>query len=69
MLFRSYKHIDLTGSSKTSSDDAVSVAIVKAAKSIRGMQWFEVLETRGHIKDGAIDHWQVTIRVGFTLEG
>ena len=64
-----YKHIDLTGSSKTSSDDAVSVAIVKAAKSIRGMQWFEVLETRGHIKDGAIDHWQVTIRVGFTLEG
>ena len=64
-----YKHIDLTGSSKTSSDDAVSVAIVKAAKSIRGMQWFEVLETRGHINDGAIDHWQVSIRVGFTLEG
>ena len=64
-----YKHIDFTGSSKTSSDDAVSVAIVQAAKSIRGMQWFEVLETRGHIKDGAIDHWQVSIRVGFTLEG
>ena len=64
-----YKHIDLTGSSKTSSDDAVSTAIAKATKSIRGMQWFEVLETRGHIKAGAVDHWQVTIRVGFTLEG
>ena len=64
-----YKHIDLTGSSKMSSDDAVAIAIAKASKSIRGMLWFEVLETRGHIKDGAVDHWQVTIRVGFTLEG
>ena len=64
-----YKHVDLTGASTNSSDDAVRVALAKAAKSIRGMQWFQVLETRGHIKDGAVEHWQVTIRVGFTLEG
>jgi flavin-binding protein dodecin len=63
-----YKHIDLTGSSTTSSDDAVRTAIAKAAKTIRGMSWFEILETRGHVKDGAVAHWQVTIRVGFTLE-
>ena len=64
-----YKHVDLTGSSTKSSDDAVRVALAKAAKSIRGMHWFQVLETRGQIKDGAVEHWQVTIRVGFTLEG
>ena len=64
-----YKHVDLTGSSTKSSDDAVRVAIAKAAKSIRGMHWFQVLETRGQIKDGAVEHWQVTVRVGFTLEG
>ena len=63
-----YKHLDLTGSSTTSSDDAIRTAITKAAKTIHGMQWFEVQETRGQIKDGAIAHWQVTIRVGFTLD-
>ena len=63
-----YKHLDLTGSSTKSSDEAVRVALAKASKSIRGMHWFQVLETRGQVKDGAIEHWQVTIRVGFTLE-
>ena len=63
-----YKHMDLTGSSPESSDDAIRTALAKAAKTIHGMQWFEVIETRGHIKDGAVGHWQVTIRVGFTLD-
>jgi flavin-binding protein dodecin len=63
-----YKHINLTGSSTVSSDDAIRTAITRAAKTVRGMHWFEVLETRGQIEGGAIKYWQVTIRVGFTLE-
>lgn len=63
-----YKHIHLTGSSTTSSDDAVRAALARAAKTVRGMRWFEVLETRGHIEDGEVAHWQVIIEVGFTLE-
>jgi flavin-binding protein dodecin len=63
-----YKSIELTGSSKTSSDDAVRVAVGKAAKTIRGMHWFQVTDTRGHIENATVAHWQVTIRVGFTLE-
>ncbi len=63
-----YKHIELTGSSPRSSDDAVQNAIVKASKTIRELRWFEVLQTRGHIENGRIGHWQVTIKVGFTLE-
>jgi hypothetical protein len=64
-----YKQIELTGSSTASSDDAVRNAVAKAAKTIRGMRWFHVTETRGHIDNDAIAHWQVTIKVGFTLEG
>jgi flavin-binding protein dodecin len=63
-----YKHIELTGSSKTSIEDAVQTAIAKAALTVHGLQWFEVLETRGHIADGKVAHWQVTIKVGFTLD-
>ncbi len=63
-----YKHIHLTGTSAVSSDDAIRTAIAKAAKTVRGMHWFEVVETRGHIEEGAIKHWQVSIRVGFTLD-
>jgi len=63
-----YKHLELTGSSRKSSDDAVRVAIAKAAKTVRNMHWFQVTETRGHIAEGKIAHWQVTLRVGFTLE-
>jgi hypothetical protein len=64
-----YKLIELTGSSPTSSDDAVRRAIEKASESVRNIQWFEVTETRGHVADGKIAHWQVTVKVGFTLEG
>ena len=63
-----YKHIELTGSSASSSDDAVRTAIAKASETVRNIQWFRVLETRGHVVDGKVAHWQVTIDVGFTLE-
>ena len=63
-----YKHIELTGSSTKSVEDAIRGALAKASKSLRNMRWFEVLETRGHIEDGIVAHWQVTIKVGFTLE-
>ena len=63
-----YKSLELTGSSSTSSDDAIRVAIEKASESIREIRWFEVLDTRGHVKDGKIAYWQVTVKVGFTIE-
>ena len=63
-----YKKLELTGSSTKSSDDAVRNAIAKAGKTMRNMHWFEVIETRGHIEKNKIAHWQVTIKVGFTLE-
>lgn len=63
-----YKLLELTGSSPTSIEDAVATAIAKAHESIRNMQWFEVTETRGHVIDGKVAHWQVTLKVGFTLE-
>ena len=63
-----YKALELTGSSPTSSDDAVRVALAKASESIRDIRWFEVLDTRGHVKDGKIAYWQVTVKVGFTIE-
>jgi len=63
-----YKTIELTGSSPTGIEDAVNTAIAKANESVRNMQWFEVVETRGHIQGGKVAHWQVTLKVGFTLE-
>ena len=63
-----YKSIELTGSSTTSIEDAISKAIAKASESLRNIQWFNVVETRGHVKDGKVAHWQVTVKIGFTLE-
>jgi len=63
-----YKKIELTGSSTTSIEEAVQNAVAKAAKTVRQMRWFEVVETRGTIKDDKVDQWQVTIKIGFTLE-
>lgn len=63
-----YKILELTGSSSAGIEDAVNTAIVKAGESIRNMQWFEVVEARGHIQEGKVAHWQVTVKVGFTLE-
>ena len=63
-----YKMLELTGSSTVSIEDAVQNAIRKAAKTVRQMQWFQITETRGHIVDGSVSHWQVSLKVGFTLE-
>lgn len=63
-----YKQIRLTGSSTQSSDDAIKNAIAKASESLKNLRWFEVIDTRGHIENGKVQHWQVTIEVGFTLE-
>ena len=63
-----YKMLERTGSSETSIEDACARAVAKASESVRNIRWFEVTETRGHVADGKIGHWQVTIKVGFTLE-
>ena len=63
-----YKTIELTGSSTKGMEDAVSTAIAKASTSVRNIDWFEVIETRGHVENGKVAHWQVTIKVGFRLE-
>lgn len=63
-----YKKIELVGSSPTSIEDAVNNAINRASKTIRNMRWFEIGEVRGHIENNKVDHWQVTVKVGFTLE-
>ena len=64
-----YKQIELTGSSDKSIEEAVQVALAKAAESVRNMRWFEVVDIRGHIADQRLGHWQVTVKVGFTLDG
>ena len=63
-----YKILELVGSSDKSIEDAIQNAVTRASKTIREMKWFEVLETRGHIEGGKVAHYQVTLRVGFTLE-
>nr|WP_298250033.1 dodecin [uncultured Halomonas sp.] len=63
-----YKHVELTGSSEEGIQQAIESAIAKAGKSLHDMRWFEVLDTRGHIEHGRVLHWQVTIKVGFTLD-
>jgi len=63
-----YKKIELVGTSPESIEKAVENALARAATTIRNLRWFEVVETRGHIADGRIDHWQVTIKAGFTLD-
>jgi hypothetical protein len=68
MAFHVYKTVELTGTSPKSSDDAIQVALSRAAKTVRNMRWFEVVGTRGEVVDGKVAHWQVTIKVGFTLE-
>lgn len=63
-----YKTIELVGSSAVGADDAVRTAIAKAADTVRNLRWFEVCETRGQIENGEVAYWQVTLKVGFTLE-
>jgi flavin-binding protein dodecin len=63
-----YKKIELIGSSASSIEDAVQNALQRAAKTVHSLRWFEVVETRGKIEDGNVAQWQVTIKVGFTLD-
>ncbi|MDI1337751.1 MAG: dodecin family protein [Lacunisphaera sp.] len=64
-----YKLIELTGTSGLSIEDAVGKAVKRAAKTIKKLSWFQVSETRGNIEKGRVRHWQVTIKVGFVVEG
>ncbi len=68
MSDRVYKKIELTGTSTTSLEEAIENAIAHAAKTVRKMRWFEVVETRGRVDDGKVAEWQVTMKVGFTLD-
>jgi flavin-binding protein dodecin len=63
-----YKVIQLAGSSDKGIEDAVERAISRAAKTLKNLRWFEVIETRGHIEGGKVRHWQVLVKVGFTLD-
>jgi len=63
-----YKHIEITGSSTTGTDDAVRNAITKAAQTVRNIHWFEVVETRGYVEGETVQYWQVTVKIGFRLE-
>jgi dodecin len=63
-----YKLVELVGSSTVGTDDAIRNAIATAAKTLRHIDWFEVIETRGHVADGKVGHFQVTLKVGFRLE-
>ncbi|MFB9866690.1 dodecin [Vreelandella sulfidaeris] len=68
MSHHTYKHVELTGSSEKGIEEAVQNALAKASQTIQHMRWVEVTDTRGHIEDGQVAHWQVTVKVGFTLE-
>jgi flavin-binding protein dodecin len=63
-----YKSIELTGSSPVSMEDAIQTALAKAAKTIRNMRWFEVLETKGYVENNAVAYWQVTVKISFSVE-
>jgi flavin-binding protein dodecin len=62
-----YKIVEVVGSSATGIEDAIEKAIARASQTIDEIRWFEVVSTRGHVENGAIGHYQVTLRVGFTL--
>ena len=68
MSANTYKLIELVGSSSASTDDAIRNAIAKASATIKHMDWFQVTETRGHIVEGKVAHYQVTLKVGFRIE-
>jgi len=63
-----YKTVELTGSSNVGTDEAIQRAISRASKTLHNLRWFEVTQVRGHIENGAVAHWQVTLKVGFTLD-
>lgn len=68
MTHHVYKITEIVGSSTISQEDAIKAAVHEAAQSLRHLRWFEVTDTRGHITDGVVAHWQVTLKIGFTME-
>lgn len=64
-----YKIVELTGTSETSIEDAIQTAVTRASNTLRNLRWIEVTQMRGHIEDGKVAHYQVMMKVGFTLEG
>ena len=63
-----YKSVELTGSSSKTVEDAVQNAVTRASKTLHNLRWFEVTSVRGGIEDGKVAHWQVSMKVGFTLD-
>jgi len=63
-----YKTIEITGSSPKGIEEAIRNAVAKASKSLHNLRWFQVIDTRGEIEGSAVAHWQVTMKVGFTLD-
>lgn len=63
-----YKVVELVGSSETSIEDAIQTAIQRASQTLRNLRWFEVVQTRGHVENGEVRHYQVVLKAGFTLE-
>lgn len=63
-----YKKVEITGSSPEGPQAAIENAIARASKTVHSMRWFEVVEQRGQIDDGEVAHWQVTLKIGFTLD-
>ena len=64
-----YRVIELVGTSEESIEDAITSGIARASSTLRNVRWFEVVRTSGHITDGIVQHYQVTMKVGFTMEG
>ena len=63
-----YKIVEIVGSSADSIEDAIQRAIGRASQTLREIRWFEVTSTRGHVEEGRVAHYQVTLRIGFTLD-
>ena len=68
MANRTYRLTEIVGTSTVGTDDAIRNGIARASQTVRHLDWFEVVEVRGHIVDGDVDHYQVTMKVGFRLE-
>ena len=69
MTAHTYKLVELVGSSPNSSDEAIRNAVAKASATVKHIDWFQVIETRGHVDNGRVAHFQVTLKVGFRIDG
>jgi hypothetical protein len=69
MTAHTYKLVELVGSSPNSTDEAIRNAVAKASATVKHIDWFQVIETRGHVDSGKVAHFQVTLKVGFRIEG